>query len=311
MATYQVLPDLSDADYATLKADIAERGVLVPVEYDEQGDILDGHHRVRICGELGITSWPKLIREGLSDDEKRVHARQLNLARRHLDQAQKRALIADQLRETPEQSNRQIAAGLGVSHHTVAAARDGLEATGQIAQLPKTVGKDGKARKAPSAKPKKVKFVDDSAAGIAGAKDRAAEIEATETAAVLAEPEIKAKVAELSDAKKRYDEKIAALPTKAEALEISKREGGWVRANDGEMHIYVPPEQTKQYDIWLEATPPIFALSEPKHSAEAIAGAADAFWRPKFAAHLDAAIAHLTEIKSRLEAINAEAKDAA
>lgn len=84
----------------------------------------------------------------------------------HLDQAQKRAMIADQLRDTPEQSNRQIAAGLGVSHHTVAAAREALVDGGQIAHQQSIVGRDGV--KQPASKPaRKVTYVDDSAAGLA------------------------------------------------------------------------------------------------------------------------------------------------
>ena len=47
---YQFLPDLTSDEYEALKADIRERGVMVPVELDEAGHILDGHHRVQ--GEL-------------------------------------------------------------------------------------------------------------------------------------------------------------------------------------------------------------------------------------------------------------------
>ena len=50
---YQVMPPLSPEEYAALKADIATRGVLFPVEYDEDGNILDGHHRVKACGGWG------------------------------------------------------------------------------------------------------------------------------------------------------------------------------------------------------------------------------------------------------------------
>lgn len=60
--TYQIMPDLTPDEYAALKADIAARGVLVPIEYDESGHILDGYHRVRICNEIGITAW--LTRRG-------------------------------------------------------------------------------------------------------------------------------------------------------------------------------------------------------------------------------------------------------
>src|ERR1700680_3462260 len=136
---YQVMPNLTRQDYEALKADIASRGVLIPIEYDQDGNVLDGHHRLRACKELGVSDWPKFIRKGLSEEEKRQHARQLNLARRHLNQEQKRQLIQDQLKDTPHRSNRQIAGGLGVDHKTVSTARRNLEATGEIPQLHKTI----------------------------------------------------------------------------------------------------------------------------------------------------------------------------
>jgi N6-adenosine-specific RNA methylase IME4 len=85
---YQLLPDLPADDYERLKADIAERGVLVAVELDEHGNVLDGHHRVRIATELGV-DYPTVVRSGLAEHEKRLHAVALNLARRHLTDAQK------------------------------------------------------------------------------------------------------------------------------------------------------------------------------------------------------------------------------
>ena len=51
---FQVMPPLADDDFAALKADIQANGVLIPVEVDEDGNVLDGHHRVRACNELGI-----------------------------------------------------------------------------------------------------------------------------------------------------------------------------------------------------------------------------------------------------------------
>jgi len=135
---YQVMPDLTDDEYNELKADIAQRGVMVPVELDEYGNILDGHHRVRACNELGIMDYPITIRSGMTEEEKMFHARKLNMARRHLTQEQRRELIRAQLIETPEKSDRQIAAGLGVSHHTVGTQREELETRGQIAHVSET-----------------------------------------------------------------------------------------------------------------------------------------------------------------------------
>lgn len=134
MSNYQVMPDLSPEDYAELKSDIAVRGVQVPVEYDEADNILDGHHRVKACKELGVTDWPRVVRVGMTEEQKREHARKLNMARRHLTREQRQELIRQQLRETPEKSDRQIAQGLGVDHKTVGYQRNELIGIGEIPQ---------------------------------------------------------------------------------------------------------------------------------------------------------------------------------
>lgn len=83
LAALNLLPALSEVEYAALRDDIARRGVLVPIEVDEHGRILDGWHRRRACDELGIDP-PTVVRPGLSDAEKREHAIVLNLVRRQL-----------------------------------------------------------------------------------------------------------------------------------------------------------------------------------------------------------------------------------
>lgn len=143
---YQVMPPLTADEYAELKSDIQQRGVMVPVEYDEEGNILDGHHRIQICEELGITDFPKVIRTGMTEAEKRTHARKLNMARRQLNQEQRRELIREQLRETPEISDRQIATMLGTSHLTVAKQRQGMEESGELERFTSSIGADGKER---------------------------------------------------------------------------------------------------------------------------------------------------------------------
>lgn len=144
MENYQVMPPLTADEYNELKADIANRGVMVPIEYDEHGNVLDGHHRIQICAELGIMDFPKVIRTGMTEVEKRTHARKLNMARRQLNQEQRRELIREQLRETPEISDRQIARELGVDKNTVNARRVEMESGGEIHHLDTTVGADGK-----------------------------------------------------------------------------------------------------------------------------------------------------------------------
>ena len=144
MAEYQVMPELTAEEYAELKADIEQRGVMVPIEYDEFGNVLDGYHRLKICGELGIKDFPRVIRAGMTEAEKLTHARKLNMARRHLTQEQKSVLIREQIKATPEQSDRQIAQALGVSPTTVGTARRDMEDKGQLSKLDTSTGTDGK-----------------------------------------------------------------------------------------------------------------------------------------------------------------------
>jgi len=73
-----------------------------------------------------------------------------NIHRRHLTAEQKRGLIAELLKATPEKSNRQIAETVKVDHKTVASVRAEKVATGEIPQLEKTTGKDGKNRGQPA-----------------------------------------------------------------------------------------------------------------------------------------------------------------
>jgi hypothetical protein len=155
---YQIMPPPTPEERAALKEAIRQDGgILVPVEKDEHGNVLDGHCRVELWEELRaegvkLPDYPVIIRPGLSEQEKRAHVRSLNLARRHLTRQQRRELIAEQLRETPQQSNRQIAGALRCDHKTVGEVRGELQVTGEIPQLTHTEGKDGKRRPAVVAK---------------------------------------------------------------------------------------------------------------------------------------------------------------
>lgn len=91
MNTYQLLPVLAEDDYQRLRADIAARGVLVPIEVDENGAVLDGHNRQRIAADLGVDC-PRVVRKGMAEHEKRLYAVALNQARRQLTDTQKTIL---------------------------------------------------------------------------------------------------------------------------------------------------------------------------------------------------------------------------
>lgn len=134
---YQLFPSLTTDEYRDLKASIAERGVLVPVVYDENGAILDGHHRVQVCQELGIADWPRDVRTGLSEPAKAALIVTLNRDRRHLNESQ-RAMVAARLATLPMGANQhtpiggtsqpEAAALLNVGERSVQRARQVLDA---------------------------------------------------------------------------------------------------------------------------------------------------------------------------------------
>ena len=134
---YQYLPQPSDADYERLKKSIREAGGLWPgheIVVDENGVILDGYTRERVCAELELPC-PRRVRTDLtSEDEKFAYIVNVNMARRHLTIDQKRQLTTEYLRRFPEKSNRAIAAEVGLADKTVGVVRHEAEASAEITQ---------------------------------------------------------------------------------------------------------------------------------------------------------------------------------
>src|SRR5271165_1993623 len=147
VGAYQVMPDMTPEEFAALKADIATRGVISPIDIDETGAILDGHNRYRAWSELQRNEQPPVIvRTGLTEDEKRSFAIRQNIKRRHLTRAQMQGLIERELKDRPDRSDRKIGADLGVDHKTIGRLRRALSATGEVPQLAATTGADGRVR---------------------------------------------------------------------------------------------------------------------------------------------------------------------
>jgi ParB-like chromosome segregation protein Spo0J len=172
----EMFPLMSDAELRELAADIKKHGLRTPVvlQEDQNGDLvlLDGRNRLDALTLLGVEITLEKIAGGMvlagksgdvltnglsdweSDDtDPYAYVVSANVHRRHLTAEQRRELIANLLKATPEKSNRQIAETVKASHATVGAVRAEMQSTGQIDQLTKTVGKDGKARKQPARKP--------------------------------------------------------------------------------------------------------------------------------------------------------------
>jgi hypothetical protein len=119
---FQPMPELTPDEYAALRDDIAARGILVSVVVDQHGRLIDGHHRRRVCDELGVDC-PTTVRHVADDNEALDIAVAVNAARRHLTREQKRDLIRSEIARRPDDSDRTIARRVGCDHKTVGAVR--------------------------------------------------------------------------------------------------------------------------------------------------------------------------------------------
>jgi ParB-like chromosome segregation protein Spo0J len=121
--TVQPMPDLSAEQYAALRADITQNGVIVPIITDQHGRILDGNNRAAIAAELGIDC-PREVRAVASDLEAVDIAITLNCARRHLTREQLREVVRAEIVRKPDDSDRAIARRVGCSPTTVGSIRN-------------------------------------------------------------------------------------------------------------------------------------------------------------------------------------------
>lgn len=142
-ARFQLFDALPPAIEDALRESIRRFGVLVPVTVDQDGAMLDGHHRARIATDLGVP-YDRLVHHCADDDERREIARTLNSDRRQLTSEQRQSVVVA-LAEAGH-SNRAIAGALGVGETTVR--RDLSTAPDGAVRPERTVGKDGKSRPA-------------------------------------------------------------------------------------------------------------------------------------------------------------------
>lgn len=115
---YQVMPPLSPDEYQELYDSIRAEGVHDPIHVDENGVIIDGHHRSKIANELGIPC-PVITHDNLDESGKRSLAFTLNLKRRHLSREQRNALVAESLRLDPLARDQDHARRTGTDPKTV------------------------------------------------------------------------------------------------------------------------------------------------------------------------------------------------
>jgi ParB-like chromosome segregation protein Spo0J len=141
-----LFPMMAEDELNALAEDIKKHGLRQPIVFFD-GHILDGRNRLKACALAGVK--PKFVTIApIFDGSPLDYVISMNLHRRHLTSEQKREIVAAVLKESPDQSNRQVAGQVKVDHKTVADVRHELESTGEIPQLERTKGKDGKKRPA-------------------------------------------------------------------------------------------------------------------------------------------------------------------
>ena len=110
-------PEMSEAAFEELKADIEERGQLVPVVALPDSRIIDGKHRFRACQELGIPLSVAIYTGPQSEKALFEYVRGLNARRRHLDAKQLAKFAAK--RKSEGASQRLIAQEAGVTQSAI------------------------------------------------------------------------------------------------------------------------------------------------------------------------------------------------
>jgi hypothetical protein len=155
-----MFPLIEGREFDELVGDLQRRPLNYPIVV-HKGMIVGGRNRARACQKAGREpTYVKLCtslqkpEEDITEEEIRRYIIQENLLRRNLTPEQRNRHMRRLLGFDPLQSDRVIAAQAGVDHKTVGIARKQMESTGEIPQLKKRTGQDGKSRRQPAPKPR-------------------------------------------------------------------------------------------------------------------------------------------------------------
>ena len=84
-----LVPELSPEEYELLKQSIKENGLYVPLIVNQDGIVLDGHHRFKACQELGIRNPNTVTKEFKDKLDEQLFVIDCNLKRRQLNNFQR------------------------------------------------------------------------------------------------------------------------------------------------------------------------------------------------------------------------------
>lgn len=148
-----LLPPLSTEARERLLADVAANGQRVPIMVTANGEVIDGHHRLGVCQELGLV--PDVVT--VHEEHPKALALAMNLNRRNLSPDQRAQLRQAQIETAQEMSaagvsQQDIGDALGIAQPTVSA---------WFSDSTTDKAKDNRVKIPPKARPEIVARVDD------------------------------------------------------------------------------------------------------------------------------------------------------
>ena len=161
ISRFDFLRPLTPDEYASLKADIKQNGQRIPMVYDEDGVLLDGHHRECVLRELGIpeAQWNKQTIALTDDDARFAFVLSANIHRRQ-STIEDRKRIAEHFHGLGW-TQAQIAKVLGVSQASISGDLSNLSTVDKLkpaktATNPKGAGRPKGAKSREERSPKAV-----------------------------------------------------------------------------------------------------------------------------------------------------------
>ena len=87
-----LVPELTREEYESLKESIKQNGLWVPLIVNQDGVLLDGHHRYKVCQELGIKPH-YIVKEFKGEFYEKLFVIDCNIKRRQLNNFQSQISI--------------------------------------------------------------------------------------------------------------------------------------------------------------------------------------------------------------------------